>query len=191
MKIHIQKFYTIFLWVIMLLSGTIFALEVTQESLDSLLLGEEKDAYVFPERRLNGELTSEDVIFESEIIWPSSKKLTIRTRGNIIFEEGGKLICQNGSSLSLEPGMEAGDLDFYTSTVIFKENITQVELEGGGAVKIFYNATERIVFQKQFLKIQGMLKDLGLKNEKSLHDSIYDLVSGCPLHGIISRMMKN
>lgn len=142
MKTHLLAFNKVFFSFVMLLSTSVFGLIVTQDALNSLLLEGEKDAFTFPKRLPNQDLTREDLIFNKELTWQSSKALIFRTSGNIVFEENGKLICQHGCSLSLESGMEAGDLDVYSSTVVFKGHSQKVLIQGGGHVRIFYNPKE-------------------------------------------------
>jgi hypothetical protein len=127
-------------------------------------------------------LSDKDIYVVGEFVWNKkdgeNKDLILNTKGNIIFDESGKIInkSKGDASIILKSGMEPGKKRPYSSTVIFKGKSSQVEMFGNGKVKIFYNPTKGNKKHKYHNPIiyDDMLPNVNLETYM-LVNSVYDL----------------
>lgn len=109
-----------------------------QKAIDRMSIScAEKDCY-FPEKKI----IDKDVFVIGQLTWDSdkSKNLIVHTRRHIAFGKKAKLIGQGDGSIILKAGMEPGEKGpYHGGDVIFGEDHAQIEMQGEGKVKIYYN----------------------------------------------------
>jgi hypothetical protein len=88
------------------------------------------------------EIGEKNIHVIGRIDWDRNENLVLHTKGDIIFEKDAKIVVKGNSSIVLKSGIEPGDKDIYDNKVEFKENIPQIEMQGTGKVKIYYNPTK-------------------------------------------------
>ncbi len=125
----------------------------------------------FPDKSIS----DQDIYIENQISWHTDSNLIIRTRKNIIFKSGGKIINNGHGSVVLMAGMEPGKTKPYDGTVMFEEP-SQIEMLRGGKVKIYYNPSKGKERHKYHNPTIFSTKLPRLKIESyMLVNSVYDL----------------
>ena len=128
-------------------------------------------------------LGDKDISIEGEINWNKNKTLVLRTSKSIIFAakgwvtKEGKLISKKGGSIILKAGIEPGDRNIYDSTIRFHGITPQIEIQGTGKVKIYYNpalGTKEYKYHNPTFYGNNILTDDKLEVYMLVND-VYDL----------------